>query len=72
MENIRKSLPSIVTFISLCLGMTSIALSIEGHIGMAATFILASYLLDLVDGALARRLDVCSDFGVQLDSLTDM
>ncbi|TFH32848.1 MAG: hypothetical protein E4G99_12255, partial [Anaerolineales bacterium] len=47
-------------------------LSIEGHIGMAATFILASYLLDLVDGALARRLDVCSDFGVQLDSLTDM
>ena len=72
MDKLRKSLPSIITFLSMACGMTSIALSIEGHIGIAATLILASYLLDLVDGALARRLDVCSDFGVQLDSLADI
>jgi len=72
MDTLRKSLPSIITSISLCLGMASIALSLEGYLGIAATLIMASYLLDLVDGALARRLGVCSEFGVQLDSLVDI
>lgn len=72
MEIFRKSLPSIVTSISLCCGMASIALSLEGHLGLAASLILVGYLLDLVDGELARRLGATSDFGVQLDSLVDM
>jgi CDP-diacylglycerol--serine O-phosphatidyltransferase len=72
MENLRKALPNIITSVSLISGMTSIALSIEGYLGIAASLILLSYVLDLVDGALARRLGVCSDFGVQLDSLVDI
>ena len=72
MDNLRKASPSIITSISLISGMASIALSLEGHLGIAGALILASYLLDLVDGTLARKLDVCSDFGVQLDSLADM
>ena len=72
MENLRKSLPNIITFVSMVCGMVSIAFALEGHIGIAATFILASYLLDLVDGAVARHLDACSDFGIQLDSLADI
>jgi CDP-diacylglycerol--serine O-phosphatidyltransferase len=72
MDTLRKALPSIITFISLSCGMASIALSMEGFIGVAAALILVSYLLDTLDGELARRLGVCSDFGVQLDSLTDI
>ena len=52
--------------------MVSLALSMEGFLGMAAGLILVSYLLDTFDGSLARRLGVCSDFGVQLNSLTDI
>jgi CDP-diacylglycerol--serine O-phosphatidyltransferase len=72
MDNLRKASPNIITSISLISGMASIALSLDGYLGIAATLILASYLLDLVDGALARRLGVSSDFGVQFDSLVDM
>jgi CDP-diacylglycerol--serine O-phosphatidyltransferase len=71
-NKLRKASPSIITSISLISGMASIALSLEGYLGIAATLILASYLLDLVDGAVARKLGATSDFGVQLDSLVDM
>jgi CDP-diacylglycerol--serine O-phosphatidyltransferase len=72
MHNLRKASPNIITSISLISGMASIALSLEGYLGIAGTLIMVSYLLDLVDGALARKWDVCSDFGVQLDSLVDV
>ena len=72
MDTLRKAAPSIVSSISLISGMASIALSLEGKLGIAAALILLSYLLDTVDGELARRLDACSDFGVQLDSLVDV
>jgi CDP-diacylglycerol--serine O-phosphatidyltransferase len=72
METLRKALPSLLTFISLACGVTSIALAMEGYLGVAGALIMTSYLLDLADGALARRLGVCSDFGVQLDSLADI
>jgi CDP-diacylglycerol--serine O-phosphatidyltransferase len=72
MDNLRKASPSFITSISLISGMASIALSLEGHLGIAASLILLSYLLDTVDGELARRLDACSEFGVQFDSLVDV
>ncbi len=72
MNTLRTASPSVITSVSLISGMASIALSLEGYIGIAAALILSSYLLDLVDGALARKLEATSDFGVQLDSLVDM
>ncbi len=72
MEKLRKAFPSIITFTTLSGGMASIALSMEGHIGFAASLILVGYILDTIDGELARRLEATSDFGVQLDSLVDI
>jgi CDP-diacylglycerol--serine O-phosphatidyltransferase len=72
MDTFRRASPSVITSLSLISGMASIALSLEGQLGIAAGLILTSYLLDLIDGALARRLGATSEFGVQLDSLVDM
>lgn len=68
----RQWIPSLITFITLSLGMLSIALSIEGYLSVAGALILAGYLLDAVDGEVARRLGVSSPFGIHLDSLVDI
>jgi CDP-diacylglycerol--serine O-phosphatidyltransferase len=72
MTAIRHSLPSLVSFTTLACGVTSVALSIEGRLAPAGALILLGYLLDAVDGEIARRLDRTSEFGVQLDSLVDV
>jgi len=66
-----KLLPNILTTISICAGLTSIRLGIEGNYEMAVIAVLVSCCLDGLDGLLARLLDATSSFGAQLDSLSD-
>jgi CDP-diacylglycerol--serine O-phosphatidyltransferase len=68
----RRYLPITITFGALLCGMLAIPLASEGHLTGAGMLILAAYLLDAVDGELARRLKATSEFGIQLDSLVDM
>ena len=68
----RRRIPSLVTFTSLLCGMTAIGLAIEGQLGIAGALLLAGYLLDAVDGELARRIGAMSEFGLQLDSIVDI
>ena len=68
----RYLVPNGITFISLTCGIISILLSAIGRLQPAGILILASYILDLFDGATARRLKAGSEFGLQLDSLVDM
>ncbi len=68
----RYLVPNGITFMSLTCGIVSILLSTTGHLQAAGILILASYILDLFDGATARRLQAGSEFGLQLDSLVDM
>ena len=72
MASIRRSLPSLISFTTLACGVTSAALSIEGRLVPAGALILLGYLLDAVDGEVARRLNHTSEFGIQLDSLVDV
>ncbi len=72
MSALRQYLPNLITFTTLILGMSSIALSIEGHLNLASVLILAGHILDSIDGGVARRLGVSSEFGTQLDSLVDV
>jgi CDP-diacylglycerol--serine O-phosphatidyltransferase len=72
MNTLRQYAPNLITFTTLACGMASIALAIEGHLNLAGVLILAGYLLDAIDGGIARRLDVSSEFGAQLDSLVDI
>ncbi len=70
-NTVVKLLPNIFTTISICAGLTSIRLSIEGNYEMAVIAVLVSCCLDGLDGLLARLLDATSNFGAQLDSLSD-
>lgn len=68
----RYLIPNAVTFASLTCGIISIMASVSGNLKAAAILVLCSYILDLFDGGLARRLNASSEFGLQLDSLVDM
>ena len=68
----RYLIPNSITFISLTCGIVSILLAATGELVIAGALILASYILDLFDGASARYFNAGSEFGLQLDSLVDM
>ncbi len=68
----RYLVPNGITFLSLTCGVVSILLSASGNLEPAGILVLTSYILDLFDGAMARKLKAGSEFGLQLDSLVDM
>jgi CDP-diacylglycerol---serine O-phosphatidyltransferase len=68
----RYLVPNGITFISLTCGILSMMLAATYQLDLAGMLILVSYILDLLDGATARRLQASSAFGLQLDSLVDM
>jgi CDP-diacylglycerol---serine O-phosphatidyltransferase len=71
-SRVRYAVPNGITFFSLALGVAAILASATGSLTTAGAFILLSYVLDLFDGEMARRLSASSSFGLQLDSLVDM
>ncbi|NPV89367.1 MAG: CDP-diacylglycerol--serine O-phosphatidyltransferase [Firmicutes bacterium] len=64
--------PNAFTLMNLLLGILSLTYTMSGSFTLAAIAILLSAALDRVDGNLARRLGVSSDFGKELDSLADL
>lgn len=68
----RYLVPNGLTFVSLACGILSIMSAAVGDFLLSGSFVLASYILDLLDGAAARRLNASTEFGLQLDSLVDM
>jgi len=67
----RYLLPNILTLAGVCLGISSIKFSIDGNFSLAVTLILLAAILDALDGRIARLIKGTSDFGKELDSLTD-
>ena len=53
------------------MGISSIKFSIDGNFSLAVTLILFAAILDALDGRIARLIKGTSDFGKELDSLTD-
>jgi len=68
---VRSVLPSLVTLIALCAGLTSIRLAIEGRFDLAIGLIAIAAALDGIDGRIARLLKSTSRFGAELDSIAD-
>ena len=64
-------LPNILTLAGVCLGISSIKFSIDGNFSLAVTLILFAAILDALDGRIARLIKGTSEFGKELDSLTD-
>ena len=67
----RGLIPNIFTFFSLTLGITAIKFSIEFKWENAVACIVFASFLDNLDGKIARLLKSNSNFGVELDSLSD-
>ena len=63
---------SVITVLGLYAGIASIFASIEGDYRMAAIWILGAIICDLLDGTVARMTGSVSDFGKELDSLSDI
>jgi len=68
----KRFIPNIITLLNLGFGLTSLWFTMQGFYKEAAVSILLAMVLDGMDGRLARRLKVTSDFGKELDSLCDL
>jgi len=64
-------LPSAMTVLSICAGLTSIKLALEHQPKVAMALIAAAAILDGLDGRVARILDAQSRMGEEIDSLAD-
>lgn len=65
-------LPNMLTTLGMFLGFLAIVWSGQGRYEAAGLAILASALMDSLDGKVARLTNTASEFGVQYDSLADL
>ena len=68
---LSKYIPNSITILSLCSGLTSIRFSINEEWKIAIYLILLASIFDFFDGWFARKLKGGSNFGAELDSLSD-
>jgi CDP-diacylglycerol---serine O-phosphatidyltransferase len=64
-------LPSSMTVLSICAGLTAIKFALEQQPKAAMALIAAAAILDGLDGRVARILDAQSRIGAEIDSLAD-
>jgi CDP-diacylglycerol--serine O-phosphatidyltransferase len=67
-----RFLPGMVTISAFCVGLTSIRFALFHKWELAVLCIFVSALLDALDGKVARLFGQSSQFGAQLDSLSDL
>ncbi len=68
---LSRLFPNFITLAALCAGMSAIKASLASNWQEAITFTILAAFLDGMDGRLARFLKATSNFGAQLDSLSD-
>jgi CDP-diacylglycerol--serine O-phosphatidyltransferase len=65
-------LPNLFTLTALACGMYAVVLSTQGKYIDACLFLIAAGVFDVLDGFVAKLTNSTSEFGAQLDSLSDM
>lgn len=68
----KSYIPNLFTFINLSLGTFSLLSTFSGKYLLAAIFICIAALVDRYDGKIARFLNLSSELGKELDSLSDL
>lgn len=68
----RSVVPSFFTLMNLFCGFLAIVQIYEGQVVYAAWLIVVAGMFDVVDGFMARVSNGASDFGTELDSLSDV
>ena len=69
---LNRIAPNLVTMFALSSGVTSIRFAMAGNFKIAVLCILLASVFDALDGRVARLLRGTSDFGAELDSLSDV
>ena len=69
--SINALIPNAVTVLGLCAGITAIRFAIVERWELAVGLIFLAAVIDGLDGRIARVLKSSSEFGAQLDSLSD-
>ena len=67
-----KNIPNLISVLNLCCGTIAVFFAAEGEFAIASWLIIAAAILDFFDGFAARMLNAVSDFGKQIDSLSDL
>lgn len=67
-----RALPHVFTLAALVAGLTGVTAAIDGHLSQAIGCILLAGVLDACDGRIARYVGTNSQFGAELDSLSDV
>ena len=67
----RFILPNLLTIIGVCLGISSIKFALDENYSLAVILIAFASILDALDGRIARLIKGTTEFGKELDSLTD-
>ena len=70
--SLKKHIPNIVTLLNLFCGAIAVIFAVYNNFVAAAIFVFLGIFFDFFDGLLARKLNVQSPLGIQLDSLADM
>ena len=68
---LTKFIPNLITLMSLIAGISSIKFSIQSNFKIAVLMIMLAAFFDFFDGWMARKLKKSSQFGAELDSLSD-
>ncbi|XP_069731081.1 chymotrypsin-like elastase family member 3B isoform X7 [Phaenicophaeus curvirostris] len=71
LEFIRKNAANGLSVANLVAGLSSILCSLNRQYQYSCWLLLVGFLLDLADGAVARRLNACSALGAKLDDFAD-
>ena len=68
---LSKYIPNFITILSLCCGLSSVRFSINENWKIAVYLIILAAIFDFFDGWFARKLKEGTNFGAELDSLSD-
>lgn len=69
---IKKHIPNAITLLNLFCGSIAVIFAVRGQLELTAIFVMLGIFFDFFDGLAARKLNVQSELGLQLDSLADM
>ncbi|MDB9755365.1 CDP-alcohol phosphatidyltransferase family protein [Winogradskyella sp.] len=70
--SLKRHIPNAVTLLNLFSGCVALIFAVHGNFIAASIFVFLGIFFDFFDGLLARKLNVQSPLGIQLDSLADL
>lgn len=71
-KKLKSQTANLMTLMNLCLGGFAILAGINGHLNYSLLLIFVAALADRFDGMIARKFNIESELGKQLDSMSDI